>query len=48
MILKFYYIFFNEILEANKIATDGTPRSVASHLELYCLPMSHKKVARLI
>ena len=33
---------------ANSIAPDGTPRSAASHLGLYCLPMSHKKDARLI
>ena len=25
-----------------RIATDGTPRSVASHLGLFCLPMSTK------
>ena len=33
---------------ANRIAPDGTPRSAASHLGLRCLPMSHKKDARLI
>ena len=38
MILNFYLIF----LEANRIAPEGTPRSAASHLGLYCLPMSHK------
>ena len=27
----------------NRIAPDGTPRSAASHLGLYCLPMSHKR-----
>ena len=32
---------------ANRIAPDGTPRSVASHLGLCCLPMSHKRDARL-
>ena len=26
----------------NRIAPDGTPRSAASHLGLYCLPMSTK------
>ena len=36
-----------KILSANRIAPDGTPRSAASHLGLYCLPMSHKKDARL-
>ena len=32
---------------ANIIAPDGTPRSAASHLVLFCLPMSHKRDARL-
>ena len=31
-----------KFLCANRIAPDGTPRSAASHLGLYCLPMSHK------
>ena len=35
-------------LQANKIiAPDGTPRSAASHLGLCCLPMSHKRDAKL-
>ena len=29
------------------LAPDWTPCSAASHLELYCLPMSDKKDARL-
>ena len=33
---------------ANRIAPDGTPRFAASHLGLFCLPMSHKKDARFI
>ena len=33
---------------ANRIAPDGTPRFAASHLGLICLPMSHKKDARLL
>ena len=37
-----------KLLLANSIAPDGTPRSAASHMGLYCLPMSHKKDARLI
>ena len=37
-----------KFLCANSIAPDGTLHSVASHLELYCLPMSHKKDARII
>ena len=36
-----------KILSANRIAPDGTPRSAASHLGLFCLPMSHKRDARL-
>ena len=34
-------------LYENRIAPDGTPRSAASHLGLFCLPMSHKRDARL-
>ena len=37
-----------EIVSANRIAPDGTPRFAASHLGLFCLPMSHKKNAKLI
>ena len=37
-----------KIMSANRIASDGTPRFAASHLGLFCLPMSHKKDARLI
>ena len=37
-----------KIALANRIATDGTPHSAASHLGLYCLPMSHKKDPRLM
>ena len=33
---------------ANRIAPDGMPRFAASNLGLFCLPMSHKKDARLI
>ena len=36
------------MLQANRIAPYGTPRFAASHLGLFCLPMSHKKDARLI
>ena len=45
-----FQIVFNfsmKILSANRIAPDGTPRSAASHLGLFCLPMYHKKDARL-
>ena len=45
-----YYLshFSMKFLCANRIAPDGMPSSAASHLGLYCLPMSHKKDARLI
>ena len=39
--------FSMKFLCANRIAPDGTPHSAASHLGLYCLPMPHKKDARL-
>ena len=39
--------FSMKFLLANRIAPDVTPRSVASHLGLCCLPMSHKRDARL-
>ena len=39
--------FSMKFLCANRIAPDGTPRSAASHLGLCCLPMSHKRDARL-
>ena len=39
--------FSMKIKIANRIAPDGTPRFAASHLGLFCLPMSHKKDARL-
>ena len=45
-----FYILLNfsmKILFANRIAPDGTPRSAASHMGLFCLPMSHKRDARL-
>ena len=47
-IFHFYIIFSMKIMCANRIAPDGTPCFVASHLGLFCLPMSHKKDARLI
>ena len=37
-----------KVLYANRIAPDGTPRSAALHLGLCCLPMSHRRDARLI
>ena len=41
-----YFILKMKYLWANRIAPDGMPRSVASHLGL--LPMSHIKKTRLI
>ena len=45
----FYFLshFSMKFLCANRIAPDGMPRSAASHLGLYCLPMSYKRDARL-
>ena len=40
--------FFDEIHVSKEIVPDGTTRFAASHLGLFCLPMSHKKDARLI
>ena len=45
---SFLFHFSMTIMSANKIAPDGTPRFAASHPGLFCLPMSHKKDARLI
>ena len=44
----FYFLsdFSMKFLCANRIAPDGTPRSEASHLGLFCLPMYHKRDAR--
>ena len=46
----FYFLshFSMKFLCANRIAQVGTPRSAASHLGLYCLPMYHKRDFRLI
>ena len=40
--------FSLNIMSANRIAPDGMPCFAVSHLGLFCLPMSHKKDARLI
>ena len=37
-----------KIKYANRIVPDERPRFAASHLGLFCLPLSHKKDARLI
>ena len=52
MFFFFFFFFFlshfsMKFLCANRIAPDGTPRSAASHLGLFCLLMSHKRRARL-
>ena len=39
-IFAFLFHFSMKIMSANRIAPDGTPR-FASHLGLFCLPMSH-------
>ena len=44
---SFSYKFLMKFLSANRIDPDGKPRSAASHLELYYMPMSHKKGVRL-
>ena len=40
---SFLFHFSMKIKTANRIAPDRTPRFVASHLGLFCLPMSNKK-----
>ena len=47
---NFSFLFhFSVIIKiTNRIAPDGTPRFAPSHLGLFCLPMSHKKNARLL
>ena len=45
---SFSFNFSIKFMKANRIAQDGTPRFAASYLGLSCLPMSHKKDARLI
>ena len=51
VVLGVIFIFLSDFsmkfLCANRIASDGTPRSAASHLGLFCLPVSHKRDARL-
>ena len=45
---SFLFQFPIKIIQANRIAPDGTPQSAASHQGLFSLPMSHKKDARLM
>ena len=46
----FYFLshFSMKFTCANRIGPDGTERSAVSHQGLYCLPMTHKRDARLI
>ena len=46
--LVFLFHFSMKFLSANRIAPDVTPQNAELHLGLFCLPMSHKKDARLI
>ena len=48
VIFKFYSTFDENSLSKHRIVPDGMPRSATSHLGLFCLPMSHKRDARLI
>ena len=45
---SFLFKFLKKLLFTNSGGPDQTPRFAASDLTLYCLPMSHKKDARLI
>ena len=45
--VSFLLNFSMKFLRVNRKAPDGTPRFAASHLGLFCLPMSHKKDVRL-
>ena len=43
---RFLFTFSMIFLQANRIVPDGTQRSAAAHLGLFCLPMSNKRDAR--
>ena len=43
---SFLFHFSMKFMSENRIAPDGTPRFVVSHLWLFCLPMSNKKGRR--
>ena len=47
-LFSFLFHFSIKCMSSNRIAPDGTLRFAASHLGLFCLPMSHKKDVRLI
>ena len=44
----FHFNCFDENHVSKQNGPDGTPCFSASHLGLFCLPMSHKKDVRLI
>ena len=48
MFFSFLYLFSMKLISANRKALDWSLRFAASHLGLFCLPISHKKDARLI
>ena len=48
VIFSFLFCFSMKFFKAKRIAPDIKPRFAASHLVLFCLPMSHKKDARLV
>ena len=48
VIFIFLFHFPMKFKIANRIAPDGTPTFAASHLGLFCLPVSHKMDARII
>ena len=41
-IFSFLFHFLMKVMSANRIDPAGTPCSGASHLGLFCLPLSHK------
>ena len=45
---SFLFHFSMKIMSGNRIDPDVTLRFVVSHLGLFCLPLSHKKDARLV
>ena len=47
-VFSFLFNFSIIFLKANRIAPDVTPHNAASHLGLFCLPLSNTKDARLI
>ena len=47
--LIFFLIFQQNVSSENRIASDGTPHTAASHLELYSLPLkNYKKNSKLL